>query len=119
MTIRLYLDEDTVRHALIHALRSRGIDVLTPLETGMIAQPDEAQLEYAARESRVLYSFNVGDFCRLHCRWLADGRSHTGIVLARQQQYSVGEQMRRLLRLIAAKSVTGMADQLDFLSHWG
>lgn len=25
MTIRLYFDEDSMRHALVHALRSRGV----------------------------------------------------------------------------------------------
>ncbi len=33
MKIRLYFDEDTFRHALVHALRQRHIDVLTPLMT--------------------------------------------------------------------------------------
>lgn len=119
MTIRLYLDEDTVRHSLIEALRSRGVDVLTPLECSMIQQPDEMQLEYAASQSRVLYSYNVSDFCRLHAQWMATQRAHSGIVVARQQQYSVGEQMRRLLRLIAVKSATGMGNELQFLSYWG
>ena len=75
----------------------------------MIQQPDEKQSEYATIQGRVLYSFNVGDFCRLHSQWLANQRNHAGIVLAQQQQYSVGEQMRRLLRLVASKAVTGMS----------
>lgn len=36
-----------------------------------------------------------------------------------QQNYSIGEQMRRLLRLIAAKSAEDMQNQVEFLSAWG
>jgi hypothetical protein len=49
------------------------------------------QLAYAAAQGRAIYSFNVGDFCRLHSQWLAEGKSHAGIILA-QQDFSVGEQ---------------------------
>jgi hypothetical protein len=47
------------------------------------------------------------------------GKSHAGIVLAQQQRYSIGEQMRRLLTLIAAKSAEEMKDQVEFLGAWG
>ena len=49
---------------------------------------------------------------------LAQGKSHAGIILARQQHYSVGEQMRRLLKLIATKSAEEMKNQVEFLSAW-
>ncbi len=44
---------------------------------------------------------------------------HAGIILARQRQYSVGEQMRRLLKLVGAMSAEDMQDRLEFLSDWG
>jgi hypothetical protein len=68
---------------------------------------------------RVLFSFNRGDFFRLHTEYLAQGKSHAGIILTNQQQYSVGEQMRRNLRLTATKSATDMKNQIEFLSSWG
>lgn len=104
--------------ALVLALRARGVDVLTALEVGMIEYADEEHLKYATAEGRVLYGFNVGDFYRLHTVFLEHGRSHAGIILARQQRYSVGEQMRRLLKLIATKSSEEMKDQVEFLSVW-
>jgi hypothetical protein len=91
---------------------------MTALEVGMIHRDDGDHLEYATEKSRVLYTFNIGDFCRLHSEWLARGDSHAGIVLAPQQRYSVGEQMRRLLKLIASKSAEDMKNNLEFLSHW-
>jgi len=41
------------------------------------------------------------------------------MVLSRQQQYSIGEQMRRLLKLIAATTAEEMYNRLEFLSDWG
>jgi hypothetical protein len=118
MTIRLYIDEDAMDKDLVQALRARGVDVITALDAGMIERGDEQHLGFAATEERVLYSFNVGDFYHLHTMFLAQGKSHAGIALAQQQRYSVGEQMRRLLRLIAAKSAEDMRNQVEFLSTW-
>ena len=71
--------------ALVTALRARGIDVHTALEAAMIARADEEHLLFAAAQGRVLCSFNVGDFYRLHTRYMAQHKSHTGMILARQQ----------------------------------
>jgi hypothetical protein len=79
---------------------------------------DEAHLLWATADHRTLYSFNVRDYYRLHTEFLANGKSHAGIVLAKQQRYSVGEQMRRLLKLIETKSGEEMVNQIEFLSDW-
>lgn len=118
MQLRLYLDEDSSSHALAHNLRLRGIDVLTVLEAGRSGQSDDEQLEFATAQGRVIYSCNKGDFQRLHTTYLSQGRNHAGIILAPQQRYSVGEQARRLLRLIKAKSAAEMQNSLEFLSKW-
>lgn len=117
--IRLYLDEDSMSRSLVHALRARGVDVTTALDEGMIERDDAEHLDYATDQGRVLYTFNVGDFNRLHKEYLTQGKSHAGIVLAPQQRYSVGEQMRRLLRLMATKSANDMKNDIEFLSTWG
>ena len=118
MTIRLYFDEDSMYLGLIRALRARGVDVVTALEAGMIEQPDGDHLEYATRQGRVLCTFNVGDFYRLHTEYVHQGTPHGGIILMRQQHYSIGEQMRRLLRLMASKSADEMESWVEFLSEW-
>lgn len=116
--IRLYLDEDSMRRSLIQALRDRGVDVTTALDEEMIERSDEMHLDYATSQGRVLFSFNRGDFLRLHTEYLTLGKSHAGIVLARQQQYSVGELMRRILRLMANKSAEDMKNRVEFLNIW-
>ena len=119
MTVRLYCDEDSMRHALVSGLRKRGVDILTPLEAGTTKESDERQLAYAAAQGRAIYSFNVGDFCRLHSEWSARQQPHAGIVLVQQEQFSVGEQIRRLARLVSSLSAEEMQNRLEFLSDWG
>ena len=118
MQITLYFDEDAQDSDLIHALGLRGVDVIGAWAAGMRERKDEEHLLWAAGQKRTLYSFNVRDYCRLHAECLAQGKSHAGIILAKQQHYSIGEQMRRLLKLIATKPAEEMASGIDFLSHW-
>ncbi len=103
-TIRLYLDADAQRGTLISALRLRGVDVETANEAGLQDASDPEQLAHAAAQGRTLYSFNVRDFMVLHHTSLAESKEHAGIILAQQQRYGVGEQMRRLLLLIQKNS---------------
>lgn len=64
--IRLYADEDAMRHAVVEALRARSVDVLTASDCGMVNRDDEDQLDYAHRERRALYSFNMTSQARAH-----------------------------------------------------
>lgn len=118
MKIRLYFDEDAMDADLIHALRIRGVDVTSALEQKMIRRSDAEHLEFATLQRRVLYSFNVGDFQNLHSEYLIQGKHHSGIILGQQQRYSLGEQMRRLLNIIARISAEEMEDSIVFLSAW-
>ncbi|GAG18695.1 unnamed protein product [marine sediment metagenome] len=102
----------------MQTLRARNVDVITALDAGMIEREDAEHLDYATEQGCVLCTFNVGDFYRLHSDYLALGRPHAGIILMRQRYYSVGEQMRRLLRLMASKSADEMKNWVEFLSAW-
>lgn len=116
--IRLYLDEDVIQRGLVEALQNSGMDVITTSEANKLGEADEEQLIWATEQGRVIYSFNMGDFCRLHSIFMAQGREHAGIVLARQQRHSIGEQLRGLLNLIATNSAEEMRNQLEFLSAY-
>lgn len=119
MQIRLYLDEDAMDSDLVRALRLRGVDVTTALDAGLIGSADEEHLQYATASTLTLYCFNVSDFMSLHTSYLAVGRAHTGIILGQQQRYSVGEQMRRLVRLVQMRSAESLRNTIEFLSSWG
>jgi len=116
--IHLYLDEDTMDSDLLRALRLRNVDVLSVGEAKMLSCNDEEQLKWASDNQRIIYSFNVRDFYRIHSNIVEKGQQHAGIILG-FQSYSIGEQMRRLLRIIASKSAEEMKNQLEFLSAWG
>ena len=115
--ICLYLDEDTMDSDLLRALRFRNVDVLSVGEAKMWSRSDEEQLKWALDNQRIIYSFNVRDFYRIHTNLVEKGQPHAGIILG-FQSYSIGEQMRRLLRIMVSKSAEEMENQLEFLSAW-
>lgn len=115
--ITLYLDEDAQRTDLIQALRARQIDVVTVSEADLLGQPDDVHLRYATKQGRVIFTFNRGDFFRLHTEWLSGDQHHSGIIVS--DQLGTGVVMRRLLRLIHTKSASDMHDWFEFLSNWG
>src|ERR1700736_6259687 len=104
---------------LVAALRSRGVFVITVMDAGLTEKPDEEQLSFATERECVLYTFNVSDFYRLHTQWIGAGREHAGMILAPQQRFLVGEQLRRILHLRATATTSSMRNQVEFHSNWG
>lgn len=104
--------------ALVRGLRARSVDVITALDAEMIERRDEEHLDYATAQGRVLCTFNVRDFYQLHEECQQQGKSHAGIILVPQQRYTLGEQLRRILKLVATTSAESMRDRVEFLSAW-
>ena len=48
----------------------RGAGVPAALEAGLVGLPDEDHLAHVAEAGRVLYTFNIGDFMRLHGEYI-------------------------------------------------
>jgi hypothetical protein len=114
--IHLYLDEDAQRTALVRGLRARQIDVLTANEANQIGVSDAEQLAFAVSQNRTIFTFNRGDFVQLHIEYLRQDRSHAGIIVS--DQLEIGTIIRRLLKLIDARSADDMHNWLEFLSNW-
>lgn len=117
--IAICFDEVAMDSDLVAALRSRGISVITPLDEELTGSTDEEQLTFSTARGFVLNTFNVSDFYQLHTQWGEEQRPHGGIILARQQRFSVGEQLRRILKLRAALTPEMMQNRVEFLSNWG
>lgn len=115
--IKLYLDEDSQSRALIQALSSRNVNVIAANEAGMMGKLDHEHLQWSDVHDRVMYTFNVRDFYRIHSETLASNGSHSGIILS-QQHLSIGEQMRALLKLMSVMSAAEMRNHIEFLSNW-
>jgi predicted nuclease of predicted toxin-antitoxin system len=118
MQIRLYLDEDAMSRSLARELRARGIEVTTTISEGMLGRDDAAQLEFAKTQGRVIYTYNVADYYRLHTEYIMQGKTHAGIILGNQRRYTIGEQIRRVLKLMAALSAEDMQNRAEYLSAW-
>ncbi len=113
--VRLYVDEDAGENAVVQGLRARGIDVLTTIEAHCCGATDPEQLSFAVQQGRAIYTFNVGDFARLHSEWISQGIDHHGIIVLPDQRYSVGEKIRRLGRLIAGITAEEMVNRIEYL----
>ena len=76
--MRLYANEN-VPLRLVLELRSIGHDVLTTFESGKAGQaiPDDAVLEFAALQKRVVVTLNRRHFVKLHLEQVP----HAGIVV--------------------------------------
>jgi hypothetical protein len=116
--IQLYFDEDAGQNSLVQALLKNQIDVITTVQAKNVNNSDEQQLIWATNENRVIYTFNVADFCRLHKNYLAENKQHTGIIVVTKQRYSIGQQLRAILFLIKDKSAEYMVNKLIFLNDY-
>lgn len=113
--ICLHIDEDSYEKSLVVTFRSANLNVVTVADVSRQGVSDKEQLMWAAKQSRAIYSYNCGDFCRLHNKFLSAQRSHAGIIVLPQQRYSIGQQLRGLLKLTNDKSAEEMVNQLVFL----
>lgn len=92
--IALYTDED-VHGEMAAQMRARGFDVVSTFEAGNQGLVDAAQLEFAVGQGRAILTHNIGDFERLHARYMQDGKVHFGIIVSSQDR--IGEIIRRLM----------------------
>lgn len=82
-------------------LRRRGVDTLAAVEDPDLQGSSDAEiLERAASQGRILVTENTRDFARLHVEWLAQNRSHTGIVFVSTKTYPFNR--ARLNKLVTA-----------------
>lgn len=110
-----YTDEDVAK-AVAKALKRRGVKASTTPEHGNFELSDEEQLKFATSIGAALLTHNVKDFPRIHYEFMAQGISHKGIIVAKQ--VSIGEMVRRFLRLAAKLSAEDMENRLEYLSNW-
>lgn len=77
MSLKYYLDTHIDKQVALQ-LRKHGVDVVRCEEVGLATASDEAHLQYAVAERRVLVTKD-SDFIELHEQWQAQGQWHCGI----------------------------------------
>ena len=107
--IKFHLDEN-VRNAIAQGLRRRGIDVTTTPEQSLIGIADEAQLEFAVSQGRVIFTQDT-DFLRIN----QSNRNHCGIVFCSQNNKSIGELIRGLVLVWELLEPIDMQGKVEFL----
>lgn len=113
----LHLDEDTEAAALVRALRNRGVDLTTSAEAGLTQATDHEQLTWAAARNRAVLTYNAADFVRLHREFIEAALTHAGIIIAAQQKVTIGERMRKVLRLCASLGTDATQNRIKFLNN--
>ena len=87
MTCRLVLDEH-LDLFIASALWERGHDALSIVGAGLRSASDEAIMEWAAAQDRVILTEDRRDFPRLVRQWNALGRDFPGVVLLSRGNFS-------------------------------
>ncbi|MFO1470055.1 MAG: DUF5615 family PIN-like protein [Turneriella sp.] len=110
--IRLYLDEDVHKQVAL-ALRVRGYDVVSVHELEKWNLSDEEQLAFAVSNNRAIFTFNRGDFAKLHEQWLSEGRDHACIITSKQLNLS--ETIHKLNKFLFSRKSDEIKNQLIWL----
>lgn len=114
-TPKLHLNEH-LSPRLAEELRRYGFDVTSSQEAGMLTTADDEQLAFAASEMRAIVTFNVSDFMALHEQYVAEQRTHWGIICSSREAVNV--LFHRLLRLLNALSAEESANQVRWLNEF-
>lgn len=110
--IHLYFDED-VSVKIAENLRTRGFDVLTTLEAGMLGKDDDKQMLYAVSQRRAILTHNRLHFEELHFKFLGNGLKHYGTIIAKRRKPE--EVLKRLLAVLDSTSAEEMENQMRYI----
>jgi predicted nuclease of predicted toxin-antitoxin system len=107
--IRFHLDEN-VSNAIAVALRRMDIDVSTTAEASLLGQSDEAQLEFARLERRIIVTHD-DDFLKI----VSLNRNHFGIAYCRKDAKVIGDIVKQLALIYEVLTPNEMQGQVEFI----
>jgi predicted nuclease of predicted toxin-antitoxin system len=97
-------------HAIARGLRSRGIDVTTTSEVGLLGADDPAHIEFALREQRVIVTSDA-DFLA----FANQSDEHAGIAYIPRASRSIGHIVRNLCLMNDCLEPADMIGKVEFL----
>lgn len=107
--LRFHLDEND-NPTIADALRRLGVDVTTTNEMHLRTRTDTVHWDYAQRESRVIVTHD-DDFLRL----AHQNEFHAGVAYCSQSKRTVGEIVRRLMKLHEEQTTDRMMGRVFYL----
>lgn len=112
---KLLLDEH-IWLGLATELTQQGYEVTHIVSLGKRGLDGSSILALAAREDRVVLTFNSRDFMPLALQWFEAGKKHAGIVLS--PELGRGDLLRSTLVFLEVASADDMRNQVRWLSDF-
>jgi hypothetical protein len=113
---KLYFDEDALDPRVHRALADGGVAIYTVVTENLRGRSDAEQLRHATSLGCILYTFNVGDYLRLHSVSFGTSFSHTGIIVCTRQLLPIGDQLRGIQAFAAQyPSDDDWVNRMEFL----
>jgi predicted nuclease of predicted toxin-antitoxin system len=119
--MKLYIDDDTAKAALVARLKKDGHHVVVPADVGLSGAADPRHLLYAVENELVLLTRNHDDFQDLHRLVQATHGIHTGILAIRSDNDPTRDMKdAEIARAIRSLEQSGAATTNEFhiLNHW-
>jgi len=118
--MRIYLDDCADSDRLVLELTRAGYEVFTPRSEGTFGIGDDLHMSYAAERGYVLLTKNPSDFRDLHAHYVAEGLSHSGILLVYQDNRGRDMTSREIVDAIGHLESSGIpiANETHNLNHW-
>jgi hypothetical protein len=113
MSVAIYLDEH-VKRAVLRALRSREVDVLTVQEDRFAGRSDTQILDRAQALGRVVFTQD-SDFLIEACSRQRAGRSFSGVLYARRAGVTVGRIVEDLELIAKVSSLEEFQDRVVYI----
>lgn len=108
------LADEHVPYALIHGLRTRGMDVVTVQDLGRRSDDDPLLLDWAIEHERIVLT-NDQDFLAIAAERGARLETFAPIFYWPQQQRTVADLLQKILKVATSQSYADASSQVFFL----
>ena len=113
MSVALYMDVH-IPMAITRQLRLRGVDVVTATEERTNALADDALLNLAGEQGRVLFTHDIR-FKALAENWQRIGKSFAGLIYGHAEGASIGQYVRDLELVAKTCESTELSNTVIYL----
>src|SRR5262249_16652805 len=119
--MKLYLDDDISKHALVARLKRGGNQVTIPADVGLDGSSDPQHLLFAVQNGLPLLSKNHDDFKDLHLLIVATKGRQPGILIVRgdndPKRDMKDQDIVRAIRKLEQAGIP-LGDGFHILNHW-
>lgn len=119
--MKIYLDDDSAKTALVARLRKAGHQVSVPADVSLSGSSDQRHLAHAVQNNLVILTRNHDDFEDLHFLVEVTNGQHTGILAVLVDNDPTRDMndadIARAIRNLERSGVP-VANEFHILNHW-